>query len=601
TLGELRVSEEEFSPRAMEMLRPRADSCHRLGFHSPFYIAFETVHRETSTSAITLTHPSGAAARLTYTVSHKAQPPKETVKCFILSQFRDGTFLVTANQRQHFSLPPGVVANRLIGAGADTLIQAHLQKLSQSPINNPVEKMASSDDAIRIWDRYEKHGNDFAFQRGRYVWMTPEETSGEQQRLSDAKTMAAGNEQDVAVLIELNKLQNGKASWTGMAMLFVVSLVLFIGAGMRRWSMSYLAILVGVVFVHELGHYLAMRRFNYRNVRMFFIPFFGAAVSGRHYNVPGWKKAIVSLMGPAPGIYLALLVGGLGWYLHKPILFKIALVSVLLNGINLIPVLPLDGGWIFHSLLFSRHYMLDVVFRTLAAVVLMVGAAMLKLKSLLYVGILMLIALPATYRMVRIAASMKKQGFVPVSEDDQTIPAATAQAIIAEVRRSNTRPQSNKSIAQQTLRIFEMLNARPPGWSATVGLLFVQCVSIVIAAVFAVAFMLGQNWQFIRFARNFGKPPGHRLAIGQIQTWNGDSTDGSSAVARDTVVATFRDPTRARAAFQDMTNRLPAGTELKLFGESLLLSLPAANGDTSKQWLRELSRRSSDAFLDTTN
>jgi hypothetical protein len=45
-----------------------------------------------------------------------------------------------------------------------------------------------------------------------------------------------------------------------------------------------------------------MRIFHYRDVRMFFIPFFGAAVSGRHYNIAGWKKAVVSMMGPVPAL-----------------------------------------------------------------------------------------------------------------------------------------------------------------------------------------------------------------------------------------------------------------------------------------------------------
>ena len=35
-----------------------------------------------------------------------------------------------------------------------------------------------------------------------------------------------------------------------------------------------------------------MRLFRYSNVKMFFIPLLGAAVSGRHYNVPGWKKVV---------------------------------------------------------------------------------------------------------------------------------------------------------------------------------------------------------------------------------------------------------------------------------------------------------------------
>ena len=180
------------------------------------------------------------------------------------------------------------------------------------------------------------------------------------------------------MLVEINQLQNKKGGWGSAILILLVSLLLFAGAGSRQWSWQYVVMLVPILLVHELGHYLAMRAFNYRNLRMFFIPFFGAAVSGRHYNVPGWKKVVVSLMGPVPGIVLGAIVGGAGLVLHQPWLVKLALVALILNGINLLPVLPLDGGWIFHTLLFSRHPLLDAGFRVLAAIALMVGGSLLQ-------------------------------------------------------------------------------------------------------------------------------------------------------------------------------------------------------------------------------
>ncbi|HEY1788796.1 MAG TPA: site-2 protease family protein [Verrucomicrobiae bacterium] len=601
SLRGLVVPEEQIAARARETLQPMIEQCQRLGFHSPLYSEYQTLHQETSTSTVTMMHPSGAIARPAYTVSLKVQPPKESRGCYILSELRDGTFLVTSNRRQQFFSAPGIVANRFVGAGPEKLIEFHLKKLAELPLANPAKRTISIDDVYGICDRYEKQGRDYGLQRGIYVLMNDEETAAAQQYLADAKTMAADNPDDTGVLIELNRLQNRKASWTGMAILFLISLVLFIGAGMRRWSMNYLLILVGVVFVHELGHYLAMRVFNYKNVRMFFIPLFGAAVSGRHYNVPGWKKAVVSLMGPVPGIYLSLIFGGLGWFLHKPLLSKIALVSLLLNGSNLLPVLPLDGGWVFHSLLTSRHYIMDVIFRTLAGAILIVSAAILKLKSLMLVGILMLISLPAAFRVVRIAATLRQRGLQPVSEDDQTIPPPTAQAIIAEVRRATKVRQSNKSIAQQTLQVFETLNARPPGLGATIGLLFVQWISIGIAAVFAVVFFVGQNRARLSFLNTMKLVPDHKLVLEESRTWRagpGGRAAGSPGII---LVGNFHDSTGAMRSFEDFTNRLPANATLRLFGDSLLLSLPLDDDGLRRQWLNELQHRAKDVFADDTN
>jgi len=45
---------------------------------------------------------------------------------------------------------------------------------------------------------------------------------------------------------------------------------------------------------------------------MFFVPLLGAAVMGRHYNVKGWQKAVVSLAGPVPGILVGLGLAAVG-------------------------------------------------------------------------------------------------------------------------------------------------------------------------------------------------------------------------------------------------------------------------------------------------
>src|SRR5262249_26862794 len=63
-------------------------------------------------------------------------------------------------------------------------------------------------------------------------------------------------------------------------------------------------ILIGVLLFHEAGHFLGMRTFGYRDVRMFFIPGFGAAVAGKKEGVPAWQEAIVLLLGPLPGLVL---------------------------------------------------------------------------------------------------------------------------------------------------------------------------------------------------------------------------------------------------------------------------------------------------------
>jgi Zn-dependent protease len=287
------------------------------------------------------------------------------------------------------------------------------------------------------------------------------------------------------ILAELDRLQAGRSSGKSGFILLLVSLGLFVaasmtGAGGLRFDM--IAILVGVLFVHELGHWLAMRTFGYRNLKMFFIPFFGAAVSGRHYNVPGWKKAVVSFMGPLPGIVLGAAVGFTGVALHQPLLIKIGVTAVVLNGFNLLPVLPLDGGWILQAILLSRHHLIELMFRVGAIIALVVASALTQDAVTRYIAIFMAISLPAMHKIARITNELRKSQLTPVSDDDQTIPPATAEAIVARVKERFPK-LSNKLAAQHTLQIFENLNARPPGVWASLALGALQLVSLLATLV----------------------------------------------------------------------------------------------------------------------
>jgi Zn-dependent protease len=182
------------------------------------------------------------------------------------------------------------------------------------------------------------------------------------------------NPADDRVLAEIDRLQRKKANWLTTFLTLVVSGALFYGIGAAAWSWKLAALLIPILLFHELGHYLAMLVFRYRNLRMFFIPLIGAAVTGRHYNVAAWKKAVVSLMGPIPGIAVGTALGIAAIILKHKLLLEVATLMVVLNGFNLLPILPLDGGWTLHALLFSRHVLLDAAFRVVTAVVLIAGA-----------------------------------------------------------------------------------------------------------------------------------------------------------------------------------------------------------------------------------
>jgi len=116
-----------------------------------------------------------------------------------------------------------------------------------------------------------------------------------------------------------------------------VSLALFVGAFLISMELEWLLFIVPVLFFHEAGHWLGMRLFGYRNVRMFFIPFFGAAVSGTKHAAPAWQQAVVLLLGPLPGIAIGLALQAIFAPDIDSRLGKLVFTLVILNGINLAP------------------------------------------------------------------------------------------------------------------------------------------------------------------------------------------------------------------------------------------------------------------------
>ena len=149
-------------------------------------------------------------------------------------------------------------------------------------------------------------------------------------------------------------------------LLLVGSLGLFVAAGTFSLDPRTLATLAGILVLHELGHFLAMKAFGYRDVKLFFVPFLGAAVSGAKHAAPAWQKAVVILMGPLPGLILGSI---LYLVLRDPSEHGLGLVAlglVLLNGMNLVPVEPFDGGKLAHLVAYSRNPSVELFFVVLA-------------------------------------------------------------------------------------------------------------------------------------------------------------------------------------------------------------------------------------------
>lgn len=157
----------------------------------------------------------------------------------------------------------------------------------------------------------------------------------------------------------MERIRHSEPSKNTQMGLFGASVVLSVTIGAIVWDLRFAVILLAVVLFHELGHFLAMRAFGYRNVHMMALPLVGGVTMGYDAKPDAAKKAWMSLMGPLPGIIVgwAMVVGLFMLDLSSDtssLLYTAAWVTLLINYLNILPVLPLDGGHVVQSLLPPR-------------------------------------------------------------------------------------------------------------------------------------------------------------------------------------------------------------------------------------------------------
>ena len=110
------------------------------------------------------------------------------------------------------------------------------------------------------------------------------------------------------------------------------------------WGIPFAAGFVLLLFVHEMGHVIALRREGIKASAPMFVPFLGAVVAAKSLGDNATAEARVGLAGPVLGS-IGAAVCILIWHATGNDIWRaLAYTGFFLNLFNLLPVVPLDGG-----------------------------------------------------------------------------------------------------------------------------------------------------------------------------------------------------------------------------------------------------------------
>jgi Zn-dependent protease len=129
----------------------------------------------------------------------------------------------------------------------------------------------------------------------------------------------------------------------------LLSMLLAFGVYWTQWGWRFAAGFVLSIFVHEMGHVAALRRYGIAATAPMFLPGIGAVVRFRQGMAPV-EEARVGLAGPLWGGVAAVVVYVVAVANGSPLGLAIAHVGAWVNLFNLVPIVPLDGGRGFQAL-----------------------------------------------------------------------------------------------------------------------------------------------------------------------------------------------------------------------------------------------------------
>jgi len=125
---------------------------------------------------------------------------------------------------------------------------------------------------------------------------------------------------------------------------FLLSFAAFVGLYWAAWGMKFGIGFAVLILLHEMGHFIDIKRRGWPVEMPVFLPGLGAYVRWQALGVTLRQRAEVSLAGPLAGWVAAVICVVLYFRTGSQFWSALARTGAVLNVLNLIPIWVLDGG-----------------------------------------------------------------------------------------------------------------------------------------------------------------------------------------------------------------------------------------------------------------
>lgn len=127
-------------------------------------------------------------------------------------------------------------------------------------------------------------------------------------------------------------------------------------------------VLAFIIIIHELGHIIIIKYFKYEIIEVLFLPFGGQTKITKDLNSPLKEEFLISISGVLFQLFISFFIyaffdaGYINMYDY--LIFKNYSLAIIV--FNLLPIIPLDGSYIFKSILeyiisYKKAYFINII------------------------------------------------------------------------------------------------------------------------------------------------------------------------------------------------------------------------------------------------